>query len=160
MRKNYKKVQKRIKKMSDEEKEKMRQFLIANLKSISFYYLAKEEYDALFAGLNMYSYLDNKEIFNKYFNKSGKEYVENISEYYYNHWLPNKIFFQERAFRQLLQATLKLIRDYEILSELGYQEMIKNIMIIVIHIYQEFGDEKFEKYVGRLEYGGQESVSC
>ena len=159
MRKNYKKVQKRIKKMSDEEKEKMRQFLIANLKSISFYYLAKEEYDALFVGLNMYSYLDNKEMFNKYFGLSGKEYVENISEYYYNHWLPNKIFFQERAFRQLLQATLKLIRGSENLSKQGLKDIITNVMLIVIHTYKML-DEKFEKYVGRLEYGGQESVGC
>ena len=162
MRKNYKKVQKRIKKMNNVdliEREKMCQFLIANLKSMRFYTMALEKNDAMFAGLNIYSYLDNKEMFNQYFNKSGKKLVENVSEYYYNHWLKNKIFCKEIAFMELLQATLKLIRDCDILNEQGCKEMIKNVMLIVIHTYKML-DEKFEKYVGRLEYGGQESVGC
>ena len=144
--------------MSDEEKEKMRQFLLANLKSMCFYAMALEKNDAMFAGLNIYCYLDNKEIFNTYFNKSGKKYVKNISDYY-NDWLKNKIFCKEIAFMELLQATLKLLRGSENLSKQGLKDIITNVMLIVIHTYKML-DEKFEKYVGRLEYGGQESVSC
>lgn len=142
-----------------DQKEKMSQFLIANLKSMCFYAMALEKNDALFAGLNMYSYLDNKEMFNQYFNKSGKEAVKYISDYCYNHWLKNTIFCKEIAFMELLQATLKLIRDCDILSEQGCKEMIKNVMLTVIYTYKML-DEEFEKYVDRLEYGGQESVRC
>lgn len=142
------------------EREKMCQFLIANLKSMCFYTMALEKNDAMFAGLNIYCYLDNKEMFNQYFNLSGKEYVKNISDYYYKCWLPNNILSPEKAFKKLLQVTLKLIKDNENLSELGYKEIIKNVMLIVIYIYQGFGGKKLEKYVGRLEYGGQESVCC
>lgn len=145
--------------MSDEEREKMCQFLIANLKSMCFYTMALEKNDALFAGLNIYCYLENKEMFNQYFNKSGKKLVENVSEYYYNDWLKNRIFCKEIAFMELLQATLKLIRGNENLSEQGLKSIIKNVMLIVIHTYKML-EEEFEKYVGRLEYGGQESVSC